>query len=397
MTPFDRPQRIARLGAAAFVTLLLLFACGKHESPTNGGTPPSVVIHSPGAGDTLSGIGFTVTGIASDEEGIAAIRLKADGMTFATTTASPFSLYFPAFLFDAGAIDILVEAEDTDGAKGSASVGATLAERALRSIGSAADQEREPAFSPDGNTIVFTSEGTSGNRDLYTVSASGGAAALLASSSVEDISPDWSPNGLWIAFASNRSANWDVWTVPAGGGAETRISTSGAADRGPVWSPNGARIAFHSNRDGNWNLYAVLVSNGEPSGAEEAYTAAATVESSATWRSDGDVLAFVSNQVGGSDLSTVQPPGPILTLVPGANDPMAREIDPAFCPKGPYLVFADNRNGQYDIWAVDPASGRKKILASHIADDREPAWSPRGNRIAFASNRGGTYDIWILE
>jgi Tol biopolymer transport system component len=397
MSITHRSRLIEGLLALGIALALLSAGCGKHESPTNGGTPPSVVIQSPGAGDTLSGVGFTVSGLASDEDGIAAIRLKAAGTTFATAAASPFSLYFPALLFDAGAIEITVEAEDAAGAKGSATVRANLAERTLRSIGSASEEEREPAWSPDGNTLVYTSRGVSGLRDLHTVPSAGGSPSILVSSSNDDASPHWSPAGDRIAFASNRSGNWDIWTVPAEGGAETQVTTNPFADRGPVWSPNGARLAFHSNRDGNWNLYSVAIASGAPSGEEEAYTAAATAESSATWRADGKALAFVSNQVGGSDLATVEPPDPILSLVPGANDPMVREIDPAFCPRGPFLVFADNRNAQYDIWAVDPASGRKKILASHLADDREPAWSPRGDRIAFASNRGGTYDIWILQ
>jgi Tol biopolymer transport system component len=74
-----------------------------------------------------------------------------------------------------------------------------------------------------------------------------------------------------------------------------------------------------------------------------------------------------------------------------------RELDPAWSPEGNYLLFSDNRNGNSDIWVLDPSTNRKRVLAAHLASDREPAWSPGGDRIAFSSNRNGTYDIWILE
>ncbi|RPJ43195.1 MAG: hypothetical protein EHM19_09145, partial [Candidatus Latescibacterota bacterium] len=162
-------------------------------------------------------------------------------------------------------------------------------------------------------------------------------------------------------------------------------------------SPSVARLAYHSDWDGNWNIYSVPVASGAASGSETAYTTAATAESSATWRSDGDALALVSNQLGGSDVWTIEPPDPILGSVQGANDGFFRELDPDFPAKGSVLLFSDNRNGNYDIWALDLVSGRKRVLAAHLMTDREPAWSPRGDRIAFASNRGGTWDIWILE
>jgi Tol biopolymer transport system component len=141
----------------------------------------------------------------------------------------------------------------------------------------------------------------------------------------------------------------------------------------------------------------VAIASGAASGEESAFTTAATAESSATWRSGGDALALTSNQLGGSDIWMIEPPDPVLTAVQGANDPFLRELDPDLPAKGTVLLFADNRNGNFDIWALDLFSGRKRVLASHLMTDREPAWSPRGDRIAFSSNRGGTYDIWILE
>ena len=90
-----------------------------------------------------------------------------------------------------------------------------------------------------------------------------------------------------------------------------------SADRAPAWSPSGTTLAFHSKRNVNWNIHGVAVSGGAAAGEPEAYTAATSAESSATWRSGGDLLAFASTQLGGSDIFTVEPPDP--TSMTGAS------------------------------------------------------------------------------
>ncbi|MFH1278902.1 MAG: Ig-like domain-containing protein [Candidatus Eisenbacteria bacterium] len=394
-----RPRGRAVL-AAGLGGLLVWAACGKHDNPTDPGTPPSVTISSPAEGSGVSGMIFTVSGSAADPDTLAAIRLKADGEVFATATASPFSFTFPAFLFPAGEpLTITVEAEDKLGSKGSGVVHVDIEARTPRAVAvTNADQEREPAFSPGGDFLAYTSEGSGGNQDIYTISASGGAATQITTNTNDDISPAWSPLGTSIAFASRRSGNWDIWTIPATGGAATRITESGAHDdRGPAWSPNGSKIAFHSNRDGNWNIYAVAMAGDAAAGVPESLTTAASAESSATWSPAGDAVAFTSNQLSPADLWTATPPSVIISQIEGGNDPTYKEIDPDWSRKGPYVVYSYNRNGNYDIWVLDTTTGRKQILTTHQNADREPVWSPQGDKIAFASNRNGTWDLFILE
>jgi dipeptidyl aminopeptidase/acylaminoacyl peptidase len=71
-----------------------------------------------------------------------------------------------------------------------------------------------------------------------------------------DLDPHWSPDGMKIAFVSNRTGkefdfdhNSDVWTIPAAGGALVRISDHAGPDRGPRWSPDGKWIAFLGAED----------------------------------------------------------------------------------------------------------------------------------------------------
>ncbi|MDE0505325.1 MAG: DPP IV N-terminal domain-containing protein [Candidatus Poribacteria bacterium] len=64
---------------------------------------------------------------------------------------------------------------------------------------------------------------------------------------------------------------------------------------------------------------------------------------------------------------------------------------------GPRIVFASNRDGNWDIYSMDVNGDNLLQLTDHPASDKYPACSPDGRRIAFTSDRGVTDDLYVMD
>ena len=63
----------------------------------------------------------------------------------------------------------------------------------------------------------------------------------------------------------------------------------------------------------------------------------------------------------------------------------------------PRIVFASNRDGDWDIYSMDATGDNLAQLTNHPASDEYPACSPDWRRIAFASERGVTPDLYVMD
>jgi dipeptidyl aminopeptidase/acylaminoacyl peptidase len=112
--------------------------------------------------------------------------------------------------------------------------------RALTADGGQLDTD--PAWSPDGQSIVFVRTGGEAMGDLWIMGATGSAARQLMAQdpAFEQRSPTWSPDGRFIAFTSNHELGennrWDyqIYTVTADGSTIVR-RTEGHEKLNPTW------------------------------------------------------------------------------------------------------------------------------------------------------------------
>ena len=73
----------------------------------------------------------------------------------------------------------------------------------------------------------------------------------------------------------------------------------------------------------------------------------------------------------------------------------------AKAPTTPKILFASARDGNRDVYIMNPDGSEQVNLTQHPADDQQAVWSPTGEQILFASNRGhhvwGTWDLYLMD
>ncbi len=146
---------------------------------------------------------------------------------------------------------------------------------------------------------------------LYLFDLATRKATLLTEGTFDSVQPAWSPDGKWIAFTSkrpseeqpdpDRTLNTDIYLLEAREGAEARKLTEWAgADSQPVWSPDGTKIAYVQGTAGKYAGYgssqvAVLpIAAGASTDADPTLPSEALDRSVSNlrWSLDGQTLFF---------------------------------------------------------------------------------------------------------
>ena len=115
-----------------------------------------------------------------------------------------------------------------------------------------------PAWSPDGEQIVYA-----GERGLVIQSVDGQTSCSLTDDPF-DASPVWSPDGSQVVFVRRQHDHWELYVVDADGGNVTRLTDTPAQPDGQMassvsaaWSPDGLHVAFYTNRTGQWEIWVM--------------------------------------------------------------------------------------------------------------------------------------------
>jgi Tol biopolymer transport system component len=249
--------------------------------------------------------------------------------------------------------------------------------------------------------LAFVSERDAGDPELYTQLPDGTGAKRLTTSPGIDTDPAWSPDGTKLAFTSYRTGNPQIYIVNADGTGLRRLSNDTDQDRHPSWSPDGTRVVYAGAR----SLGSIMTVAAASDGHVIASLLFGSGLADLAWSPDGRRIAYA---LPFSSTSTTDTHYHVWVLPADllAGGGMARQVTnsagddryPAWSPDGSKLAFTENRVGQDDIYVVDPLDGTVvSRLTTFAGEDLEPSWSPDGQQIVFASLRATKYDLYSVN
>lgn len=121
-----------------------------------------------------------------------------------------------------------------------------------------------PTPSPDGTRIAFSSD-RAGSNDIYVADADGSNPQVLTSGGFGERnwrdSPDWSPDGRFVAYQSGVAPSFQVMTVNVRD-MTTKILTSEGKNTEPSWAPDSRHIVVASTRSGSQQLWVIDAQSG---------------------------------------------------------------------------------------------------------------------------------------
>jgi Tol biopolymer transport system component len=203
-----------------------------------------------------------------------------------------------------------------------------------------ADPVQGTINSVDDPSMQFHSVSDAKMNLLATMNTDGSAIAELH---INGYDPSVSPDGTKITFCSLRDdQDSQIYVANADGTGEKRITRVTTGDScGPVWSHDGKKIAFYS--------FALPHPSRNP----------------AVWVMDPD----------GSNMKRIVEHG----------------LSPSWSPDDKQMAFASNRDGKFQIYAMNSDGSGVRRLSSNRAEESAPAWSPNGQDILFVSDREGEH------
>ena len=143
-----------------------------------------------------------------------------------------------------------------------------------------------------------------GNPEIYVMDLGSKRLRRLTQNNAIDTEPSWSPDGESLAFTSNRGGRPQIYRVAAEGGVPERITFEGSYNARPVYSPDGDKLALVHGDDGRYRIGLLHLENR----ALQVLTDS-ELDESPSFAPNGSMILYATNDGADSVLAAVSPDG----------------------------------------------------------------------------------------
>jgi len=196
----------------------------------------------------------------------------------------------------------------------------------------------------------------------------------LITSQGEDDSPQFSPDGKKIAFASNRSGSMEIWVCASDGGNPLKLTQAGVLTAGsPRWAPDGQRLVY----DSGLNILMVDAEGGAP----RHLTIGSSRDILPNWSRDGACIFFSSNLGGDRQIWKMPSAGgpPVQITRKGGFEAVE-------APDGKTIYYSkENTDG---LWTIPSAGGEERPVPELAEAGYWRSWTMTQDGIYFVAHTG---------
>jgi len=236
-----------------------------------------------------------------------------------------------------------------------------------------------PSISRKGDRLVYNVSAL--DSDIWRVDAGSGAgnrstAAKLMSSTRQDHSPQFSPDGKKVVFVSDRSGSEELWVCESDGSNPVQLSFFNGTSVGtPHWSPDSRQIIFDARPNGNADIYVMSAEGGKP----RPLIAEPSHDVMASWSRDGSWVYFCSNRSGDFQIWRTPAAGGDAVQMTQQGGFEAFES-----PNGELLYYTKER-GPGSIWQVPVTGGEERQVSDLLSVGYWRYWTVMNDGIYFVS------------
>ncbi|NLY75023.1 MAG: hypothetical protein GX075_06935, partial [Firmicutes bacterium] len=187
---------------------------------------------------------------------------------------------------------------------------------------------------------------------------------------------------------SRRDGNYEIYTINDDGSDLKRLTSNKLDDIKPQWSPDGTKIMYLTK---NRKQYAIRVMNGDGSGQVE-LTDNCVGEYPPLWSPDSSKILFVAKIKSENAICTVDADGGNLTRLTEVG---AEGTFPSWSPDGSRILYLEKYRKDAYIYSMKPDGTERMKITREKGSYRAPTWSPDGRKIAYFSTKKtlfGTYN-----